>query len=199
MNSRKSEATVKSTTGTLVYQRQHKRGLTAPQLSALDLLACGKTDVETAHLLGLHRTTVTKWRLYDLVFQATLNQRRTELWGTGVDKLRSLIPQALDTLGGALADEDAGVRVKAAVELLKLAQLPAGSTGIGSTDPETILRKEVEHRRRQVPDAFDDLLQLNKHLPPMAQHTEQVWQELEDRANEPDNDPEELQELQGGI
>ena len=66
--------------GTVVYQRQHKRGLTMPQLNALDLLASGKTDKETAKLLNLSRTCVTKWRLYDPLFQATLNQRRGEIW-----------------------------------------------------------------------------------------------------------------------
>ena len=52
-----------------------------PQLNAIDLLPPGKTDTEAAELLGLHRTTVTKWRLYDPVFQAALNRRRAEAWG----------------------------------------------------------------------------------------------------------------------
>jgi hypothetical protein len=40
--------------GTVVYQRQHSRGLTMPQLSAIDLLASGKTDKETTEFLNLH-------------------------------------------------------------------------------------------------------------------------------------------------
>src|SRR5262245_53775123 len=64
---KKETATVKAT-ATAVYQRQHKRGLTLPQQSAIDLLASGKTDRETAELLHLSRTTVTKWRLYDPCF-----------------------------------------------------------------------------------------------------------------------------------
>ena len=44
--------------GTIVYQRQHKRGLTLPQLNAVDLLASGKTDKETAELLNLSLRTV---------------------------------------------------------------------------------------------------------------------------------------------
>ena len=69
--------------GTVVYQRQHKRGLTMPQLNAIDLLAAGKTDKETAELLNLSRTCITKWRLYDPVFQAALNLRRAEIWARG--------------------------------------------------------------------------------------------------------------------
>ena len=91
-------------TGTPVYARQHSRTPTLPQLSAIDLLAAGKTDQEVADLLKLHRTTVTKWRLYDPVFQAALNRRRAEVWGAAADRLRSLIPRALDALAAVLED-----------------------------------------------------------------------------------------------
>jgi hypothetical protein len=92
------ELTVKKPTpnGTPVYARQHSRTPTLPQLNAIDLLAAGKTDSEAAELLNLSRTTVTKWRLYDPVFQAALNRRRAEVWGAAADRLRSLIPTALN-------------------------------------------------------------------------------------------------------
>src|SRR6516162_5854945 len=107
-----------------------------PQLSAIDLLASGKTDKETAELLGLSRTCITKWRLYSPEFQATLNRRRAEVWGAGIDRLRSLIPKALDALAEEVASKESPNRFKAAVELLKLAQLPSGTAGIGPTDAE---------------------------------------------------------------
>ena len=47
--------------GTPIYTRLHKRGLTLPQQNAVDLLAVGKSDTETAEALELHRTTVTLW------------------------------------------------------------------------------------------------------------------------------------------
>ena len=112
------------TTGTAVYQRQHKRGLTMPQLNAIDLLAGGKTDKETAELLNLSRTCVTKWRLYDPVFQAALNHRRGEVWAAGTDRLRSLIPKALDTLAEVLEGGNASGRIKAAVAILALSLCP---------------------------------------------------------------------------
>ena len=67
--------------GTQSYARLHRRGLTLAQQSAVDLLASGKTDTEAAGLLKLARPTVTKWRLYDPLFQAALNERRAEIWG----------------------------------------------------------------------------------------------------------------------
>src|SRR5262245_37800326 len=91
---------------TPVYLRQHKRGLTLPQQNAVDLLTVGKTDKEAAELLGLDRTTVAKWRLYDPVFQAQLNARRAEVWAAGLDRLRSLIPKALDALAAELENQN---------------------------------------------------------------------------------------------
>jgi hypothetical protein len=136
---------MKSTNGTLVYARQHKHGLTLPQQSAIDLLASGKTDTETAELLGLSRVAVSKWRLYDPVFQAALNRRRAEVWGAGCERLRALIPKALDTLTDALEEKDSPNRLKAALEVLRLVRLPA-PVPAGPTAPEEIVRGLVEAR-----------------------------------------------------
>jgi hypothetical protein len=133
------------TNGTQSYARLHSRGLTVAQQNAVDLLAGGKNDTETAELLRLARPTVTKWRLYDPVFQAALNARRAEVWGAGVDRLRSLIPQALDALAGALEHGDPAARVKAAGVVLHLAGLPAPVPS-GPTTPEAILAGLVAAR-----------------------------------------------------
>jgi hypothetical protein len=174
------------TNGTPVYARQHKRGPTLAQLSAIDLLAAGKTDKETAELLGLSRTCITKWRLYDPAFQAALNRRRAEVWGVGIDRLRSLIPKALDALADELDRPDSPHRLKAAAEVLRLAQPPADALQTGLTDPEVIVRNIVEARRRQVRGPLDDLSDHGKGLPPFERHMEQVRAELEALANEPD-------------
>jgi hypothetical protein len=57
----------------------------------MDLLVTGKTDKETAELVNLSRTCVTKWLLYDPVFQAALNRRREEVWGTDIGVLTELV------------------------------------------------------------------------------------------------------------
>jgi hypothetical protein len=185
--------------GTVVYQRQHKRGLTMPQLNAIDLLASGKTDKETAELLKLSRTCVTKWRLYDPVFQATLNQRRAEVWGAGIDRLRSLIPKALDALADELENRNSPNRLKAAAEVLRLAQLPADALKTGPTDPEAIVRQVVLNRRGTARGPMDDFVEDGKGLPPFERHMAETWQELEALASTPDDPaPEEGNSIAGG-
>jgi hypothetical protein len=173
-------------TGTPVYARQHSRTPTLPQLNAIDLMAAGKTDQETAELLKLHRTTVTKWRLYDPVFQAALNRRRAEVWGAAADRLRSLIPKALDALAAALEDPAHPNRLKAAGELLRLAPPTGTALAVGPTDPQEIVRGITKARRSAAPGVLDGLLDNDKDLPPLEQHVEQVWRELEARAEEPE-------------
>jgi hypothetical protein len=170
--------------GTPVYTRQHSRTPTLPQLSAIDLLAAGKTDQEAADLLQLHRTTVTKWRLYDPVFQAALNRRRAEVWGAAADRLRSLIPRALDALAAALEDPAHPGRLKAAAELLRLAAPTGTALAVGPTDPEEIVRGITRARRNAAPGVLDGLLDHDKNLPPLEQHVAEVWAELEARAQE---------------
>ena len=38
--------------------------------------------------------TVTKWRNYDISFQAELNKRRKEIWGVSIDKLRAVVTKS---------------------------------------------------------------------------------------------------------
>jgi hypothetical protein len=173
--------------GTPVYTRKHKRGPTLPQLSAIDLLVSGKNDTETAELLGLSRTAVTKWRLYDPVLQAALNLRRAEVWGAGIDRMRSLIQKALDALAEEMENKENPNRVKAALEVLRIAKLPAGGLAQGPTDPDEIVRKIVEQRRRRAHGPLDDLLDSDKNLPPFERHMEEVRKELEELANESDD------------
>ena len=129
------------------YARLHKNGLTLPQQNAVDLLAGGKTDSEAAELLNLSRPTVSKWRLYDPEFQAALHRRRAEVWGAAADRLRSLVPKALDTLATILErSQFEGVRCKVAIELLRLTGLSPGAADIGPTEGEKILDALVEAR-----------------------------------------------------
>jgi hypothetical protein len=134
-----------NTNGTQSYARLHRRGLTVAQQSAVDLLASGKTDTETAKLLKLARPTVSKWRLYDPVFAAALNERRAEVWGAGLDRLRSLIPQALDALAEALGSRLPPAKFKAARAILGLVKLPVPAAS-GLTSAEEIIAALVQAR-----------------------------------------------------
>lgn len=144
--------------GTFGYTREH--GLTSKQENALDLVMCGETDASVAEAVGVHRVTVTKWRIYDPHFQAELNRRRKELWGASVDRLRSLLPTALDALEQELVQGKQRGRV--AVEILRLVGLdrsgPKASSletyCVGSTEPDAI----IDARARQRRDPLDELL-----------------------------------------
>jgi hypothetical protein len=113
------------------YKRQH--GLTVAQQNAIDLLATGKTDGQTAEAVGLHRVTVTKWRLYDPWFQAELNRRRLDLWGVAAERLRNLAAKALDVIEREL---ESPFPEAAARDVLKMTGLDKAGPPTGPTDPE---------------------------------------------------------------
>ena len=128
--------------------------LSIAQLNAIDCLASGQTDAETATAVGVTRQTVNGWRNHDPVFIATLNARRLEIWGGAADRLRALLPKALAALEAALSREEADWR--AAVRVVELAGLDRrgegipnlGPCAIGPTEPEEIIDAEVRRRRR---------------------------------------------------
>jgi hypothetical protein len=127
----------------------------------LDLLLCGETDRSVAEAIKVSRGTVTKWRNYDPHFQAELNSRRAELFGSSVDRLRNLLPRALDALEEELLHGKQRGRV--ALEILRLAGLdragPKTSSletyGVGPTDPDVIIDARARAQRH---DPVDDLL-----------------------------------------
>ena len=133
--------------------RHLARELTIAQLNAIDRLAGGATDGEAAEAAGVTRPTVCDWRNHDPVFAAALNRRRLDLWGGAVDKLRSLLPEALKTLEVALTE---GRDWKAAVEVIRLTGLDRQEKGspnlgpylIGPTDAGAVVDDEVRRRRR---------------------------------------------------
>src|SRR5512142_1607768 len=132
------KAAAKAPTNT--YARSNAHGLTLMQQNAVDLLAAGNNDTETADALKLHRVTVTRWRLYSPEFRAALAAQRAAIWGASADRLRALLPKALDTLADAL--EHADDKVTVALAVLKL----AGPLPLVPTDPadaEEILLLDV--------------------------------------------------------
>jgi hypothetical protein len=146
--------------GTSGYNR--RRGLTIEQRNAIDLLVQGKSDQETADAVGVNRVTITKWRNYDPWFQAELNQRRQDVWGGSVDRLRGLLPRALERIEREL-DGPNGWRV--ALHLLKIVGLDTergktyGTIGIGPSSPEKIIDEEVRRRRGSPDDELRDLIE----------------------------------------
>lgn len=141
------------------YKRS--QGLTVEQQNAVDLLVTGATDREVADAVGVNRVTVTRWRNHDPHFQAELNRSRKEIWASSTDRLRGLLPRALDRLESELDEGPNGCKV--ALALLDITGLDFSSTkqqslgisGIGSTDPEAIIEARARALR---PDPLDELL-----------------------------------------
>ena len=131
------------------------------QLAAVDALIAGATDQEAAEQSGAHRVTVTNWRNHNPVFRAALNARRRELWSTSLDRLRSMLPKALDRIEEELTGGDAPQGLRAALKVLEISGMGTaggthyGSRGIGPEDPEGIVVAEAKAKR---PSSVDQLL-----------------------------------------
>ena len=124
-------------------------GLSVAQRNAVDVLAAGMGDQEVAAAVGVSRQTVNGWRNHNPAFQAALNVRRHEVWGSATDRLRALVPRALEVLEGALA---VNPDPKIALEIVKLAGLAdqgghLGVVGIGPTDSAAVMEAEAQRRR----------------------------------------------------
>jgi Homeodomain-like domain len=141
-----------------------RQELSLEQLNAIDLLVTGKSDREVAEVVGVSRQTVCGWRLYDPSFQAELNRRRKEVWGAAADRLRSLLPKALEVLERELDEGPNSWR--AALKVLEMAGFAAaggaqGVAAIGPDDPQEIVDAEI--RRRQARELPDMIGGVNEH------------------------------------
>ena len=116
--------------------------LSIEQANAIDLLVGGESDRKVAQIVGVTRQTICGWRLYHPDFRAELNKRRREVWGASADKLRSLLPRALEVIEQELAEGEHSVKV--ALALVKLAEIPLHS--IGPHDPDAIVAEEARTR-----------------------------------------------------
>jgi predicted transcriptional regulator len=121
--------------------------LTPQQAAAVDLLALGRTITEVAEAVGVTRQTVSGWLNQQPEFQAALNRKRRELWEGWRDRLRAMLPSALDVIESELEKGN----LKAALEIVKTARFegleaPNALTEAEDIEIETIQR---ESNRRQ--------------------------------------------------
>jgi hypothetical protein len=162
-------------------KRELQRELSEQQQAAVELLAAGKTDREAAQTLNLPGDSVAKWRMHDPVFQAALNACRAEAWRAGIDRLRSMVPKALDALADELNRPDNPERCKIALDILRLAKLTDISPH-GPEEPETIVRLAVNRERQEARGPLDTLTEKHKGLPEYDEHLARKWDELEAKA-----------------
>ena len=132
---------------------QKSLGLTVEQLNAIDLLVTGISDREVAEKVGVARQTVNNWRLHHLGFQAQLNRQREEIWGVSKDRMRALVPKALDRIEKALEDDGDQNSAKVALEVLKAAGLHSAAEcsfdSFESGDPRMLAKALAKKRRNE--------------------------------------------------
>jgi hypothetical protein len=121
--------------------RQHVTTLSIKQQNAIDLLALEHCDLFVADKVGVARQTVNKWRLYHPQFKAELGRRREEIWAFSADKIRLLIPQAIDIVERSLDDPKNPDRLKLAVEILKQSGIFATLKSRQLTDADDIINQ----------------------------------------------------------
>ena len=125
--------------------------LTPQQETAVDLLASGKTVTDTAQAIEVTRQTVSEWLNHHPGFQAALNSRRQELWVGMTNRLRGLLPKALEVLKCELEGEHP---LPAAVHVLKACGLYGVVSPLGPTEVEDAVlaeqERQSERRRRAV-------------------------------------------------
>jgi hypothetical protein len=132
--------------------RRHTKPLSPQQLAAIDLLVAGRSDAKAAAAVGVVRETVTRWRLYNHVFQAELNRRRQETWGAAGDRLRKALTRAVTTFRNQLTSDNDLTAFRAARALIQI----AGSSRLvrppdpdaAPPDPASVL--ELEARKAHI-------------------------------------------------
>lgn len=126
------------------------RQLNTKQKNAIDLIIAGKNDSDVADLVGVTRQTVNEWRNHNSVFVAELNSCRQEIWGNQVDRLRSLIDNAIDVLVEEIQCDDLKLRHSAAVTIFRVVGLFNEKLyPEGNTDPAVVeMEWENQSRRR---------------------------------------------------
>src|SRR4029453_14508443 len=125
--------------------------LTPQQETAVDLLASGKTVTDTAVAVDVTRQTVSEWLNHHPGFQAALNSRRQELWVGMTNRLRGLLPKALEVLTCELEGEHP---LPGAVHVLKACGLYGNVSPLGPTEVEDAVLAEQERQSARRPAAL---------------------------------------------
>jgi hypothetical protein len=79
--------------------------LSERQRAALPFVIAGRTDTETAASIGVHRVTVTRWRLYHPVFRSAVLAAHASDCASAEAARRTLYRAAVDRLTRELADD----------------------------------------------------------------------------------------------
>ena len=119
--------------------------LTETQREAADMLTDGRSEADVADELDVERSRLEAWVDEHPYFEAAQHRRREALQRETADRLRSLLPKALDALEEHLESGD--VSPKTAMKLLEMAGYDQfRDMFAGKTDGEAILEAEARGR-----------------------------------------------------
>jgi hypothetical protein len=145
------------------------------QENAIDLLLTGQSDREVAEAVGVTRWAVQGWRTSHPFFMATLAQRREEIFGAAVNRLRTLLNKALENITGAIQSGD----VKSSFKLLKATRLHGFCPPAGETDVQKLAERLCLEQlaREHIPESSMDLSFLDKN-PQYEERKREILEEL---------------------
>jgi hypothetical protein len=95
---------------------EHREYLTPQQLAAVDMLASGQTLTSAAQALAVGRQAVSTWLHHNPQFAEAIHRRRNEIWMGQSERLRGLLPKAVDVLEHLVTSQK---DLSAAVHILK--------------------------------------------------------------------------------
>jgi len=111
----------------------------AQQQQTLGLLATGLRIEEIAETIGVHRSTIWRWR-QDPEFIAQWNQILIDTREEQTRSLLDLQQEAIDTLRGCLRSENDMVRLRASLSVLE----KVASLNVGSTEADEVERDQIQ-------------------------------------------------------
>jgi transposase-like protein len=90
--------------------------LTDQQKAAIDMILCGKKLKTIAGKLGIHPSTLWRWRRHDLDFRRTLALASQKALMHSIEQLRQLVPKAVEIVHSEMENEN----FPAAIAVLRL-------------------------------------------------------------------------------
>jgi len=117
------------------------------QERAIELILAGQRDGSVAETVGVHRTTVARWRNSHPGFIAALNSCRQENFKAATERLQSLSLTAIEALERALSRDDVRLSdVLRAIEMLGL----SGESMPKRDDPHEVLNHMIDCELEQI-------------------------------------------------
>ena len=113
--------------------------LNAQQQQTLGLLATGLRIEEIAETLGVHRSTIWRWR-QEPEFIAQWNRILVDTREEQTRSLLKLQQEAIEALKGCLRSENDMVRLRASLSVLE----KVASLTVGFTDAEEVQRDRIQ-------------------------------------------------------